>query len=169
VGAERLADPDGLAALLRSDPAAATAELAGSVPLLLLLLLRRSIGAPTDVRVCARMLLDAGADPDSHTIEWGGEGRMTALFDAVERRDSALVRLLIQRDATKDEDAFYHACEQSDLVMLELLYQPEFRHVVNHKLEWTSKTSPGCVGSSIGISTSTPTAACTMRSAADVA
>jgi len=129
-----LADPAALSALLRSDPAAATAELAGSVPLLVLL--RRSIGAPPDVRACAGMLLDAGADPDSHTVEWGGEGRMTALFDAVERRDSALVRLLIERCATKDEDAFYHACEQSDLVMLELLYQPEFRHVVNHKLDF---------------------------------
>jgi len=129
-----LADPDVLSALLRSDPAAATAELAGSLPLLALL--RRSIGAPADVRACARMLLDAGADPDSYTIEWGGEGRMTALFDAVERRDSALVRLLIERGARKDEDAFYHACEQSDLVMLQLLYQPEFRHVVNHKLDF---------------------------------
>lgn len=129
-----LADPDVLSALLRSDPAAATAELAGSLPLLALL--RRSIGAPADVRACARMLLDAGADPDSYTIEWGGEGRMTALFDAVERRDSALVRLLIERGARKHEDAFYHACEQSDLVMLQLLYQPEFRHVVNHKLDF---------------------------------
>ena len=28
------------------------------------------------------LLLDAGADPNSHTVEWGGDGRQAALFDA---------------------------------------------------------------------------------------
>ena len=31
--------------------------------------------------IAPRLLLDAGADPDSQTVEWGGEGRMSALFD----------------------------------------------------------------------------------------
>lgn len=129
-----LADPSALSSVLRSDPAAATAPIDGLAPLLVLL--RRSIGSPPDVRACARLLLDAGADPDSHTVEWGGEGRMSALFDAVERGDLALARLLVERGATKDEDAFYHACEQSDTAFLDLLHQPGFERLVLHKLDF---------------------------------
>jgi hypothetical protein len=33
-----------------------------------------------------RLLLDASADPDRSTIEWHGEGRMTALFDVLTTR-----------------------------------------------------------------------------------
>ncbi|MGI8622625.1 MAG: ankyrin repeat domain-containing protein, partial [Solirubrobacteraceae bacterium] len=68
------------------------------------MLLRRSTGSAGDVRACARLLLDAGADPASHTVEWDGEGRMSALFDAVERSDLELVRLLVERGATADLD-----------------------------------------------------------------
>jgi hypothetical protein len=78
-----LADTSTLARLLHADQTAATTTVDGLEPLLVLL--RRATDAPADVRSCARMLLDAGADPDSHTIEWGGEGGMSALFDAVER------------------------------------------------------------------------------------
>ncbi len=132
-----LADPAELAALLRADPTVATMDVPSSPPLPpLLVLLRRTIGSATDVRDCARQLLDAGADPNSHTVEWGGEGEQTALFDAVERRDAALVRLLLAQGANTDEDAFYHACEQSDSVLLNLLYRPEFRTLVNHKLDF---------------------------------
>jgi hypothetical protein len=98
--------------------------------------LRRSIGPPADVRACARLLLDAGADPDSHTIEWGGEGRRSALFDTVERGDLPLARLLVERGATSDEDAFYHACEQANTAFLDLLYQPGFEALVLHKLDF---------------------------------
>jgi hypothetical protein len=131
-----LADPQALAATLASDPAAATDAVAGLAPLLLLT--RRSAGSPADVRACARLLLDGGAEPDSHTVEWGGEGRMSALYDAVERRDLALVRLLLQRGATPDEDAFYHACEQGDTAFLDLLYEPGLldASMVNHKLDF---------------------------------
>ena len=66
------------------------------------------------MRECAALLLDSGADSNSHTVEWGGEGRMTALFDAVERSDLELARLLLERGAERDEDAFYHACGYSD-------------------------------------------------------
>ncbi|MGH3751917.1 MAG: ankyrin repeat domain-containing protein [Pseudonocardiaceae bacterium] len=100
------------------------------------MLLRRSIGSPADVRSGARLLLDAGADPDSHTIEWGGEGQMSALFDAVERGNLALVRLLVERGAAKDDDAFYHACEQSNTAFLDLLYEPGVEDMVNHKLDF---------------------------------
>lgn len=136
-GVERalvLADPAGLAELLRAGPAAATAPIGDLVPLLTLL--RRCTASPADVRRCAVLLLDAGADPDSHTSQDGGEWGMSALFDAVERADLTLVRLLLERGATPDEDAFYHACEQSDLAYLDVLYGPGFEHVVNHKLDF---------------------------------
>jgi ankyrin repeat protein len=129
-----LADSAALARALQTDPTVATTPVDGLVPLILLL--RRSIGAPADVYECARQLLDAGADPDSHTVEWGGEGRMSALFDAVERGDVQLVQLLVVRGATKDEDAFYHACEQSNTALLDLLYRPGFDHMVLHKLDF---------------------------------
>ena len=128
-----LADPPALAAVLETDPASATTMITGLPPLLVLL--RRSIGSPADVRQCTRLLFDAGADPDSHTLEWGGEGRMSALFAAIERGDLALVRLLLDAGATSDEDAFYHACEQSD-TLLDALYRPGFEDLVNHKLDF---------------------------------
>jgi len=134
-----LADSAGLARLLRADATAVTAAVDGLAPLLVLL--RRSIGSPAEVRACATLLLDAGAGPDSHTIEWGGEGRRSVLCDAVERGDLALVRLLAERGASKDEDAFYHACERSDTGFLDLLYQPGFERLVIHKLDF--EDAPG--------------------------
>ena len=127
-------DATGLCALLREDPAVGTVAIDGVPPLVLLL--RGSTGMPSQVRDCATMLLDAGADPDSHTVEWGGQGRRSALFDAVERGDVELVRLLLDRGATSDEDAFYHACEQSDTAVLDLLYRPGYEAMVNHKLDF---------------------------------
>lgn len=133
-GALLRADAPALATLLRADRAAATRTLDGLAPLLVLL--RRSTGAPAGVRACARLLLDGGADPASHTVEWGGDGRMSALFAAVDRRDLELARLLVRDGATKDEDAFYHACEQSDTAYLDLLHEPGFERMVNHKLDF---------------------------------
>ena len=129
-----LADPAVLGPLLAADPAGATRPIQGLPPLLTLL--RQTSGLPADVRACARLLLDAGADPDSHTVESDGEWRQTALFDAVERRDPALLRLLLDRGATRDEDAFYHACEQSGLDFLDALYVPGFERMVRHKLDF---------------------------------
>jgi ankyrin repeat protein len=128
------ADVAALSELIRDAPAVATHAVKGTAPLLVLL--RHSVGSPADVRSCARLLLDAGADPDSHTPEWGGEGRMTALFHAVGRHDLRLAHMLIERGASPDDDAFYHACEQSDTALLDLLYQPGFERMVNHKLDF---------------------------------
>jgi ankyrin repeat protein len=128
------ADAPALAALLQADPTAANTQVGGLAPLLVLL--RRCTGSPAQVRSCARYLLDAGTDPNSHTIEWGGQGRMSALFDAVERDDLELVRLLREHGARPDEDAFYHACEQSDTALLDLLHEPGFERMVNHKLDF---------------------------------
>ena len=128
------ADAAALSALLRTDPTVATTFVGGLPPLLVLL--RRSTGTPIRVRDCARLLIDAGASPNSHTVEWGGEGRQTALFDAVERHDLDLVRLLLDHGASSDEDAFYHACEQSDTAFLDQLHKPGFEAMVNHKLDF---------------------------------
>jgi ankyrin repeat protein len=123
-----------LSSLLRDNAATVTMSIGGLSPLLMLL--RRSTGTPAQIRDCARLLLDAGADPNSHTVEWGGEGRKSALFDAVERHDPILVRLLLDRGAHSDEDAFYHACEQSDTTFLDLLHRPGFEDMVGHKLDF---------------------------------
>jgi hypothetical protein len=61
---------------------------------------------------------------------------MSALFGAVERADLELARLLVERGATKDDDAFYHACEQSDTAFLDLIYEPGYEAMVNHKLDF---------------------------------
>ena len=65
---------------------------------------------------------------------------MSALFAAVERRDLALIRLLFDAGATSDEDAFYHACEQSDTALLDALHRPGFEDLVNHKLDFEDLT-----------------------------
>ena len=127
-------DVHDLSRLLRADPGAATLPVGDLPPLLVLL--RRSTGSAPDVRECARLLLDAGTDPNSHTVEWGGEGEMSALYDAVERGDVRLAKLLLERGAAKDEDAFYHACEQSDTAFLDVLYEPGFESMINHKLDF---------------------------------
>jgi ankyrin repeat protein len=125
-----LASADDLAAFL----GAASAPIDGLPPLLVLL--RRSTGTPADIRACAALLLDAGADPNSHEPQDGGQWRRTALYEAVERGDLALVRLLLDRGAARDEDAFYHACEQSDLRLLDVLYEPGFERLAPHKLDF---------------------------------
>lgn len=135
-GAERallLADPQALAAHLAADRAAATTAVDGLLPLLALL--RRSSGDPSSVLRCAELLLDAGADPDSR-VEHDGWTR-SALFDAVERRDLALIRLLLRRGATSDEDAFYYACEPG-VAYLDALYRPGFEKLVIRMLDFES-------------------------------
>ncbi|MHA6620222.1 ankyrin repeat domain-containing protein [Pseudonocardia sp. DLS-67] len=127
-----LADPAALAPLVTSSTA--TAPVGGLPPLLALL--RRSTGAPADVRRCAEVLLAAGADANSRSAEDGGEWHRSALFEAVERHDLALARQLVDAGAIGDEDAFYHACEQSDVAFLDLLHRPGFERLVLHKLDF---------------------------------
>jgi hypothetical protein len=43
-----------------------------------------------------RALAPEGAGAATSTVEWAGEGQMTALFDAVERGDLELARLLLE-------------------------------------------------------------------------
>jgi hypothetical protein len=132
------ADAARLAAALAADPEAAGTAIDGLAPLLVLL--GRSTGPPADVRRCAALLLDAGADPGTHTVEDSGQWRRSALFEAVERRDLALVRLLLDAGAESDEDAFYHACEQHDTAFLDLLHRPGFERLVIRKLDFEDAT-----------------------------
>lgn len=129
-----LADPAELESVLRSDSTTATVVVAGMPPLIILL--RRSSGTPSDIRRCAGLLLDAGAGSNTAVEPEGGGWEMTALFFAVERRDLALVQVLLDHGAIPDEDAFYHACEQSDVAYLNALYRPGFEDLVNHKLDF---------------------------------
>ncbi|MGH3736035.1 MAG: ankyrin repeat domain-containing protein [Micromonosporaceae bacterium] len=138
-----LADAAALAGILDADSGAATRAVDGLVPLLFLL--RVSTAPVPRLRDCVRLLLDAGADPGSGTPEWGGQGRRTALYDAIDHpagqttgraRDTTLVRQLLDAGATSDEDAFYHACEQSGSTLLDLLHRPGFEGMVNRKLDF---------------------------------
>ncbi|RJL27253.1 ankyrin repeat domain-containing protein [Bailinhaonella thermotolerans] len=69
-------------------------------------------------------------------MEGDGEYVRSALYDAVERRDLALARALVEHGATPDADAFYHACEQADTGFLDLLHRPGFERMVLHKLDF---------------------------------
>jgi len=131
-----LADPAGLAGALASDPDAVHRSVDGLVPLLHLL--RRSKGTGADVRECARVLLDAGADPNAFTHEdeeWG-DWDFYAVRSAVDRDDVALIELLVRRGAERDEDAMYHACEHGSAAMLEALWKPGADENVNHTIDF---------------------------------
>ncbi len=129
-----LADPDELESALQRDSSVALAPVSEMSPLIVLL--RRSNGSPSDVRRCAQLLLDSGADPNSAVEPEGGGWEMSALYFAVERRDLTLVRLMLSARAVPNEDAFYHACEQGDIGYLDALYRPGFEDLFNHKLDF---------------------------------
>jgi ankyrin repeat protein len=130
-----LADPDALGTLLDADSSAAVTRLDGVLPLIVLL--RDSAGAPpADVRGCAGLLLQAGADPSSAVPSEDGEWELTASYFAVELQDLALLRLLVEAGAAPDDDAFYHACERAGTGFLDVLHQPGFEDMVNHKLDF---------------------------------
>ena len=131
-----VADPTGLAAVLGEDPAAAHEPVDGLVPLLYLL--RRSAGSGADVRECARLLLEAGADANAftHEREDGGDWDFYAVRSAVDRDDAALIELLVEHGAERDDDALYHACEQGSTAMLDALWKPGAEEYVGHKLDF---------------------------------
>ena len=131
-----LADPVGVSGVLATDADAVHRPVDGLVPLLYLL--RRSKGTGADVRECARVLLDAGADPNAFTHEdeeWGNWD-FYAVRSAVDRDDVALIELLVERGAERDEDAMYHACEHGSVAMLEALWKPGANENVNHTLDF---------------------------------
>lgn len=131
-----IAAPDGLRAALGSDPVSVSRPVDGLVPLLYLL--RRSKESGADVRDCARILLDAGADPNASTHEeeeWG-DWNFSAVRSAVDRDDVALIELLVSHGADRDDDAMYHACEHGSTAMLDALWKPGAEVNVNHALDF---------------------------------
>ena len=119
-----LADPAGLAAVLANDPGTAHEPVDGLVPLLYLL--RRSTGTGADVRECARLLLEAGADPNASRTRsrTAGDWDFYAVRSAVDRDDVSLIELLVEHGAERDDDAIYHACEHGSTAMLDALWKP---------------------------------------------
>ncbi len=137
-----LADADQLTAILTGHPRLAVDLLAdGATPLIRLL--RDSTGTPSDIVRCATTLLKAGADPSSSVPSDDGEWALTACYFAVERQDLSLLRLIVESGAVlaDEDDAFYHACEQGDPAVLDLLYVPGFESMFNHKLDF--EDAPG--------------------------
>lgn len=129
-----LADVSALQALLAESQSAVTTPVDGVSPLIRLL--RDSIGAPGDVRSCAVLLLDAGANARLTVPSDDGEWELTTCYFAVERQDLSLLKLLLDRGAEPDDDAFYHACERGGSAFLELLYRPGYEGMVAHKLDF---------------------------------
>ncbi len=72
----------------------------------------------------ARLLLNAGADPNEYSLscEEAGRSRLTVLYRAVMGNNIALVRLLLERGADpKDIESIRAATERNHLECLELL------------------------------------------------
>jgi len=109
VQALRNADARALSRRLAADPRFATEPIDGVPPLLVLLRRSRGSGDPAARRACARVLLDAGADPNSYTTPSYG-GRASALLECVTCDDIELAQLLLDRGATVDQEAFEEAC-----------------------------------------------------------
>jgi ankyrin repeat protein len=132
-----LADHEGLGGSIATDPGAVERPVDGLVPLLYLL--RRSQGGGADVRACARLLLEAGADPNAFTRETEASGEtwdFYAVRSAVDRGDAALVELLVAHGADRDDDALYHACEHGGTELLEALWKPGAEAYVGHKVDF---------------------------------
>jgi ankyrin repeat protein len=88
-------------------------------------LLREPAHAPA-LRDCARLLLQAGADPDQsignrwppHSLQQPGEERLGALYGAAgQAHDLALTRLLLDAGANPDDgESLYHAIGRVDIL-----------------------------------------------------
>jgi hypothetical protein len=114
------ADAGALAALLRDDPAAAVAPVGGQLPLLVLLMPLG--GGPAGVKPgtlrCVQLLLNAGADPSSHTLS-AFSSRTSALGLAISAGNVELARLLLERGAEVGEDEFGDAAVAAECCLTE--------------------------------------------------
>ena len=130
-----VADPAGLAAVLATDPSAVDEPVDGLVPLLYLL--RRSAGTGADVRECARVLLEAGADAER--VHARGRGRRVGLLRRPERRRPR------RRGADRAADRPRRRAGRGRALprlrarrtaLLEALWKPGAEHYVGHKVDF---------------------------------
>ncbi|HEX7184223.1 MAG TPA: ankyrin repeat domain-containing protein [Thermoanaerobaculia bacterium] len=114
---------------LAADPQLAIArhEPDGWAPLLYASSSPLHAGSPERARGilrCAELLLERGADPNSHMVWKGpeGEGKLPALYFACVSGNVPVVRLLLERGADpNDGESVYHAAELNHCECLELL------------------------------------------------
>jgi ankyrin repeat protein len=73
----------------------------------------------------ARLLLDAGSDPDTSNVRPSRDGYRSALYGAAGvAGNAAITRLLLERGASPDDDeSLYHAVYQEDRSILRLLVE----------------------------------------------
>lgn len=117
-------DVDAVRAALDADPAAATTPVAGRLPLIWVTHSGFLADAEDEPRLvpCARLLLDAGADPDT-TWTHPEFGALSALYGAAGVAFSVpMTELLLATGATPDDgESVYHACETRDHTILRML------------------------------------------------
>jgi len=114
-------EPDFVAAALAAEPGLAVAPRAqdGWPPLLY-----ACASLKGDAARCAELLLDHGADPNSHVLwdENDPASRLPALYFACVSGNAPLVRLLLDRGAEpNDGESIYHAAELNQRECLEIL------------------------------------------------
>lgn len=123
------ADARALSRRLSTEPWVATGPVGDDPPLLVLLRQPRACTERKAMLTCVRLLLDAGADPNSYTTSRYGD-RESALLEAVEPGDLELAELLLDHGAGVDIRCFEAACvneefnDPDDSPMYDLLTRP---------------------------------------------
>lgn len=90
------------------------------------------------LRRCARLLLDAGADPNQST---GGDSLLSALYGAAgQNHDPELTQILLEAGANpNDNESLYHSMETHDLACARLLLEAgakvEGTNALHHQLD----------------------------------
>ncbi len=93
------------------------------------------------LRRCARMLLDAGADPNQSWLDGSSGDPLSALYGAAgKNHDPELTRLLLEAGANpNDNESLYHSTESFDLTCMRLLLDAGARvegtNAVHHMLD----------------------------------
>jgi ankyrin repeat protein len=93
------------------------------------------------LRRCARMLLDAGANPNQSWLDPSSGCLLSALYGAAgKNHDDALTRMLLEAGADpNDNESLYHSTEHADLPCMRLLLEAGARvegtNAVHHILD----------------------------------
>lgn len=109
---------------------------------------RRSEGHARGLLECARLLLDAGADPDARfTPGEGGGPSLSALLGACGvAHFPEMARLLLERGADPDDgESLYHSVEFAELTCFEILLEhgvtTRCTNALNHSLDFADPTA----------------------------